>query len=259
MKQTSATGQNESSSSSGNLGAKAIISAQLGSASQLGSSSQDGSERTYDPLWLNARKFLDHVTQSNLLETDLKTARLGRFVLVTGRLQIVDIGLIRGAYELSTFKALVRGGESEPLVGGGRHQNRKSGHSRSSAKEPSAIDFAFEMLGILPHTVQAVISDGDCSTWSTLKPDWMAISSTDLVLKHSLEIPGLWSMVGILDALPESSLPQAPDDVTPIIAERGFGVGLLSLIAPITRQFLGRQAPNYGMTPLLIFRDIEPS
>lgn len=259
LKQTSVSGENEASSTSGNLGAKAILNAQLSSSAQTGTSSQDGAERTYDPLWINARAFLEHLTQNGLVESDIGIARLGRFVRVTGNLQIVDIGLIRGAYELDTFKALVGAGDGEPLTQNRQHQNRRSRNPKASAKEPSTIDFAFEMLGILPHTIQAVISSDGRSVWSTLKPDCMAIGASDLVLKHSLEIPGDWSMVGILDALPESSLPQAPDDIVPVIAVRGFGVGLLSLIAPITRQFLGRQAANYGMTPLLIYRDVAPA
>lgn len=256
LKHSSASGRNEEASSTGNLGAKAILTAQLSSAKQTGSFTQDEAERTYDPLWLNARTFLDYLVQNDLIESDLDSAPLGKFVRVTGSLQIVDIGLIRGAYELSTFKALVRAGESDAPADS-RHKNRRSSHIKSASKEPSSIDFAFEMLGILPHTVQAIITDKNKSIWSTLKHDCMAISSSDLVLKHSLEIPGEWSMVGILDALPECQLPQAPDDILPMIAERGFGVGFLSLLAPLTRRFLGRQADNYGMTPLLVFRDIE--
>ncbi|QDH74666.1 hypothetical protein [Brevundimonas sp. M20] len=253
LKQTSGSGQTETRSSSGGLGAKAIVNAELRSSLQTGDSSQAGAERTYDPLWTNARLFLDHIVEHGLIETSLSSARLGRFVLAKGNLQIVDIGLARGAYELDTFKSLVRGGNGATSQVKLKHQNRRSQHSEVS----STIDFAFEMLGILPHTIQAVVSSGGRSVWSTLKSDCMAISSSDLVLKHSLDIPGQWSMVGILDALPEDNLPEAPSDIVPVMAEHGFGVGLLSLLAPITRQFLGRQASHYGMTPLLIFRDVE--
>src|SRR4051812_32560439 len=47
---------------------------------------RDSAEYTYDPLWRNARTLLDCLEERGLIERDLPKARIGRFVLVTGRL-----------------------------------------------------------------------------------------------------------------------------------------------------------------------------
>jgi hypothetical protein len=44
----------------------------------------DAAERTYDPLWTNARRFLNFLTDREMIMRDLSKARIGQFVLASG-------------------------------------------------------------------------------------------------------------------------------------------------------------------------------
>jgi hypothetical protein len=82
----------------------------------------------------------------------------------------------------------------------------------------------------------------------------MTNEPTDIVLKHGNRIPGEWAILGVLDALPDhqGSEPEDPDfGVVEEMAAKMVGV-----VAPVTRTVLGRPSSHFGVTPLLIFREI---
>lgn len=214
---------------------------------------REGAERTFDPLWTNARAFLDLLAQRELVQRDVTTARMGQFVLARGRLTVLDNTLLAGAWKLDTIKeAMLSGAEEDAELTGNRQQRRAASKGGKPKKEASPIEMALELLTILPHAVQARIT-GDETVWCSLKLDGLVTSPSDLILKHGVEIPGEWAMLGILDAMPD---PLDQSDPDPNDMTHGIAAMLITLLAPPTRTLLGRPGYAYGMTPLLIFREV---
>lgn len=234
-----------SDQSSGNLSVNVgVAKGQIGDQGAISAGSQQSAETTYDPLWANARAFLDYLTQRNLLEDDLYGARIGQFVLFKGALSVIDTGVMKKAYNLPFFRRAV-----------GINDAAAKGKPGVKAAPANDLEFAFEMLGILPHQAQASIASPSASVWASLKDESLAISTADLLLKHGVTIPGEWAIVGILDAQPDIVTdlenPEFGSDAAGAIAL------LMRVIAPIARRILGRPEDAFGVTPLLIFRQVE--
>ena len=118
------------------------------------------------------------------------------------------------------------------------------------------------MLATLPHAVQAAITERggpqDRVTWCSLRDENLIVPGSDLLLKHGVRIAGEWSMLGILDALPDAAVAGSPELAQMLSA---FSLGSLGAVigpmAPAIRTMLGRPTDAYGMTPLLIFREVS--
>lgn len=220
-----------------------IVSGQVGARTTVGDSVQNGAEKTYDPLWTNARAFLDYLAAKSMIQRDVYAATIGQFVLITGSLSIIDIAMLKEGWKLPTFRHAAGIAPSAP----------RSGKARSTSPEPNPIEFAFEMLGILPHSVQALVTSPNASVWSIVRSDCLATSSGDLLLKHGLKIPGDWSILGILDAQPDL----IDSDGEPEFSPDGdqMAAQMMAMFAPLTRKLLGRPQDSFGITPLLIFRE----
>ena len=80
----------------------------------------------------------------------------------------------------------------------------------------------------------------------------MTTAADDLLLKHGVAVRGEWSLLGILDATPDSEVTAEGQS----LGSESNVATLLRALAPIARQMLGRPPGHYGVTPLLIFREI---
>lgn len=216
-----------------------ILSGQRGDQSATVEGTQHGSERTYDPLWSNARAFLDYLEHGDMIQRDVYAARIGQFVLFTGELKIADIAMLKGAWTLPTFRQAAGIGPTP---------------SRPHKGPPNNVEFAFEMLGILPHSIQASVTSASASAWATLQEDCLATTPGNLLLKHGLVISGEWSMLGIVDAQPDLVL---NDQETDFEGGVQMAAKLMELFAPIARNLLGRPTDAFGITPLMIFREVN--
>jgi hypothetical protein len=126
--------------------------------------------------------------------------------------------------------------------------------NKTSGGMPNEVDFALDMLKVLPHSIQASVGPNWCRAWCTLLAEGLSTSTNDLMLKHGASIPGDWTVLGVLDSLPRVSPENAPaPDFTDM---EEIGVKLMDTFVLSTRNMLGRPAGAYGLTPLLIFREI---
>jgi hypothetical protein len=218
-------------------------------------SAQEGSERTYDPIWTNALSLLDLLEQRGMTRRGARDAHFGEVVLVQGTLHVLDITMLKGAWELPSVRAMILSGvENEPVGDqSNRHQRRSSPRQPPKNAAPDPISLALDLLGLLPHSVQARIESLDEVVWASLKKEGLVTPSTDLTLNHGVQIPGKWAMIGVLDARPDvlNTEVDAASQLT-----NGVAATMLSALAPATRLTLGRPAHAFGMTPLLIFRQI---
>ncbi|UTW52048.1 hypothetical protein KFF05_01240 [bacterium SCSIO 12827] len=219
-------------------------------------SGSESSERVYDPLWTNARTLLDYLAEYNLIKRNIEEARIGQFVLATGELEVKNLSMLRAAWQDETIKKLLDQGQHEDISSLSRQQRRAV--ERKGAKSsvvPTDNDVALAFMKILPHAVQAHIQGDTLSAWCNLLEDGLVVSADELLLKHGIRVSGTWHVLGILDAFPGS----IETDLNPSfeLTEGGVLGALLTVIAPVARLLLGRPPNSYGITPLLIFREVS--
>lgn len=187
--------------------------------------------RTYIPLWQNSLAFLDYLNDHQLINTDISHACIGQFVLVTGELFLLDIGFLKKLTREKTIK----------------HSIIKGIMSHSSKTEAEMI---MEVLNILPDSIQARLRGQNFSTWSTLKSEGINISTDDLLLKHGSLLEGRWYILGILDAYHD----RQNSKETSFLPSLQNG---LTEFSKLIRPEFGRPNDYFGITPLLIFREVS--
>lgn len=224
------------------------------------SGATEASERFYDPLWTNARTLLDYLQEHKLINYDINKTKLGQFVLVKGRVMLLDLGLMRGAWEKPTFQKLLKAHmEPNPQPIQNRRE-RRAQISRDTSKSSTEADAVLDLLAILPHTLQIILLSDDGPLWSTLDEEAVVGRSTDLILKHGVLIGGDWHMLGILDAYPyDANI--FNDEIKPVLAslaETAIGQ-MIANLAPALQPMMGRPPRAWGITPLLVFRDVAKS
>lgn len=220
---------------SGKLSLPALAQGQLSKDVSVADELREATERTYDPLWTNARALLDYLSEQDLLQRDIWEARIGQFVLASGTLVILDLAMLKNAWDKPVIK-------------------------RKIQQQEENAQFLLELLSIMPHSLQASRFGENFGVWCSLPEESLVGQSSDLVLKHGALVPGNWSMLGIVDATPDPKPGEGEgenmDDV--VAREAGSMVGTFAAqLAPMTRDLLGRPRTSFGITPLLIFRQVS--
>lgn len=223
-------------------------------------------ERIYDPLWTNACTLLDFLEERSMLQHDLTSARIDQFVLITGSLNILDLPMVKDIWEVPILRKMILSTATPPALPPGATSAQRAAHKQQAELAKNGYEAVIQVLKFLPHAVHAWLQTRDGNyAWSSLRDDALIVSTADLLLKHGASISGTWSMLGVLDALPEAKpgenftpnvLPDPAAALNPMLAENPMSQ-ILVLLSPIVRQ-LGRPNQAYGLTPLLIFREIHP-
>jgi hypothetical protein len=204
------------------------------------------SSRVYDPLWTNALSFLDYVSEAGLLNTSASNAGMGQLVLIRGGLWIVDTSLLQSMVATPIFKKMV--------LGSNQGQNRSKAARQNS--QPTEMELGIAMMELMPHLIQARISSDGSTYWASLLPDGLTTPPGDLFLKHGLRPAGEWAMVGVLDAVPDQEVEELNVESLMASIELGAYLGGLYPIASGARPMVGRPSHAFGVTPLLIFREV---
>jgi hypothetical protein len=220
-----------------------------------GQRSRRQSHMRFPCKWVNALSFLDQIENRALLSRDIKVAGFGDLILIKGPLLIRDLGALEKIWSLPSIRKIAEAG-SEDTQSGNRQQRRQSekANNKSGPKNNTTeLDLFFELVKILPHPAQMQIG-ADPTAWAVLDGAGLVAAASDFVLKYGGAIPGEWCAVGILDAVPDSVSAS-------LKKQHGSGLDeivsvLLSQLEPVVRQLLGRPAGAFGITPLLVFREI---
>lgn len=228
--------------------------------------SQSGSEvqaRVYDPLWTNALALLDYLDERQLIQRDLTAGHLGQFVIASGELSILNAGLLPKVWETSGVRdaAVLQAIENARIQWNANPQNAALRASDRAKAEKAALKVAaanaqggLDILPLFPHSAQCTIKGTNFSVWSTLSADGMVGTVADLSLKHGTEIPGEWHLLGVLDALPNPIPADIPIANTGVPAHLG---ALIKNFSNLGRTLLGRAPEAFGVTPLLLFREVS--
>ena len=230
--ESTAAGTTDKSVVTGRAGLPAVGSVGGSGETTASESVTEALTKTYDPLWANALALLDHLSQHGLIRRDVTQASIGQFVLAQGELDIVNLGTLHAAWAENPIRKLITSGVR--------------------GKEPRAqMEAGFSFIRMLPHSIQAVLR-GEIAVWCCLQSGGMTTPVDDLLLKHGVAVHGRWSLLGILDAVPDSGV--LADD--PPVGPEDSMATLMRALAPLARQVLGRPPSHYGVTPLLILREI---
>jgi len=223
----------------------------------------EASERIYDPLWSNALTLLDYLGEANLINRDLTTASLGQFVIASGALSVLNAGMLVKLWESPDVRATAIRNATQTAKAQFAINPQNAllkGQARQTA-EKALIDQADanakEVLALLPqlqHAAQCTVTGANFSVWSSLLAEGMITSAADLSMKHGADIPGTWHLLGILDAQPNPIPPQIP--ILPNTPPQHMG-NLIRNFANVGRRILGRSEAAFGMTALLLFREIS--
>ena len=222
----------------------------------------EAEERVYDPLWANARALLDYLTEREMIVRELSQARIGQVVLVTGSLVILDLQLLKGAWESKEVKKLINGGAITPHEGN-RHQRRAARADNVPAAPSGQVEQVIDILKLLPHVMQARMRSGTSIAWCNLREESLVPSAGDLTLKHGVAIAGDWHLLGIVDALPDNFNVNTQSALEAVGLDPALAhlpaVALANIVlalSGITRTMLGRPDNAFGVTPILIFRTV---
>jgi len=198
---------------------------------QPGDTGTQTGSRTYDPFWTNALTFLDFVREEGLVKSNPSKAVIGQFVELTGSPWLIDMKLLQRVMETDTLQTLLL---ALPNL----------------QDEPLGAALALAIIPLLELGVQVTIASGGHTLWGTLLPSALSATPGDIMLKHGAGVSGAWTVLGILDA--------RPDDPSTALTSPTFE-GLPQMMVGLTqmRPVIGRPAHAYGITPLLIFREVS--
>lgn len=230
-----------------------------GGASEAGRQSRT---TKVDPSWLVPLLFLD--ASKDDIRRDITEASIGSLVHVSGKLVVTDLGFLKEMWKSAAIRRQIIKAAAESQVEvepANRHERRALKKPKQDNTEQEAL---FEILPLLPHSPQFNIVTDDFAVWGTIDPQHMVGTVGDLVLKHGSKVPGSWSVVGILDAVPfEQRDDEDYDDILSFFERLRIGMMTENVwkaaieMAQPARQALGRPFLSYGVTPLVIFREIE--
>lgn len=212
-----------------------------------GETGSEESELVFDPLWTNALTFLDYLDDRDIIAPDIVSAGIGRFVLFTGALMVLDTAFQQRLYQLPAVRK-----QTYPQWG----INPQTGKKFTREE----IDLEYDVLRELaPHVQAHVTNDLGHKVWGTLRPDNLVTPPNELMLKHGSVVDGEWAVLGIKDAEPiddvqlareEADRMKAPLDDLYKFTSQSIELNLRA------RFWLGRPHYCYGITPLAIFREI---
>jgi len=222
----------------------------------------EGQERVYDPLWTNALTLLDYLDERGLIHRDVITGRVGQFVIASGKLSILNMGMLPKIWESGAIRdmAVRQWVETAKIQWAANPVNAALRGSERNRLENACVKAATEgakagmdVIPSLPHSAQCTITGTNFSVWSSLTGEGMVGTVADLSLKHGTEIPGEWHLLGVLDALPSPITEQTT------IANTGtpqhFG-SIIKNFSNLGRTLLGRAPEAFGVTALLLFRQV---
>lgn len=229
-----------------------------------GQSGTEGLARGYDPLWTNALSLLDYLDERGLIHRDITKARLGQFVIASGELTVLNPEMLQKMWDASgtigkiAVATAVKNAQdkwrADPANQALKGTARAAAEKKHLATAEQTARGGFEALRHFPYPPQCTIKGTDFSVWSSLSANGLVGTVGDLSLKHGTEIPGTWHLLGILDALPN---PIPAQVVIPISdTPRHLGDAIKN-VSNLSRTLLGRGADAFGMTSLLLFRQVS--
>jgi hypothetical protein len=204
--------------------------------------------RTFDPLWINSRRLIDHFRK----KVPGSTISVGQARILSGTLL---------AYDHSTLNSFLKSPATEALIASGMPDDDSMEGRSTKAKGDIKNKLAAvlrEMLQNLGLGVGFVLVTEEAHFWFTVKKQYLSLYDLDVPLKFPIHISGLWSVLGVVDAVPNDHI----EGLQEVLAKNIEGLlppmvlNMTQLIGTVAAQF-GRPIQAHGLSPLIVFREVR--
>ncbi|MGP1571861.1 MAG: DUF6414 family protein [Moraxella sp.] len=231
------------------VGIPTVTGGKIGSQNTADTSS----EQQYDTKAIMPRDIIDRLDELGFIGRDLVADNLGRLILLKGHLSVVDVDM---------FKQLIQPALNF-YINDLNHQIKASSGPVKQALQSELADIKrikndmIELIKGVPFAIQGRFlsktktnQEDYHNVWMTLNRDELIGDTNDLNFKHGLFVSGEWYLLGVLDALPY-------DDFSYQYNSNQFN-GMIEHIITSLKEAAGRPKESFGITPIAIFRNIEP-
>nr|WP_315596112.1 hypothetical protein [uncultured Cupriavidus sp.] len=199
-------------------------------------------EQTFDNSWALPVDVLDVLQEQGYIQRDLRAAQVGSLVLVSGAPQLIDIKFMQDIWD----PAITHLTSQEKVTHKNKHQ---------IVEVRSQLKNIGDLLRVMPPYPQMTLVDIDGNqVWACLKQEHLLISSSALALAHGSFVRETWHVLAAVDALPDEQVEHA---TTPPPQQSQLMAAAAEIIGQM-RDLMGRSSTAYAVTPVLIFRAINP-
>lgn len=263
----------------------AVLSALLKAGTKMSGEKSAGTtdSETYDPYWKEIGNFIDESANWYADEHPLDVSQLRH---VIGKVMLMDVTIVKDVLADPIWNSMEAEDVKEALKAFRPQIENLIKNDMFDGVIPlvngKKIDFADIFLrtiwkvvvsGIrkLPFSMVGVLIEEGTGRWFyfTVSKEYLLHGYADLTLKHGAQIPGLWSVLGVIDAVPSEetyvnidiknrhpSLVKVDKDGK----DEDFAPSLISGMEGFynfVRQFAGRPQTFYAISPLVIYRNLE--
>lgn len=188
----------------------------------------EGIEHSFDTSWSIPVEVLAELSNRGRVGSDLKNPKLGNVVLQEAFLRIIDYSTMKDLWEPAIT-----------IMGGGERN------------APGMKEF-LALMKHLPNTMHAHFLASEELLWASLNPQYLTVPNADIVLKYGGHVSGSWKVLFMVDAFPD-------DGREPTSWAAGEATEAILRAIHALRSQIGRPNGWFGITPLLIFREILAS
>lgn len=220
-----------------NIGAPPIAGAKLSYVDTI----TNVGERSYDPMPSMPSDIINRLDELGFIGRELSCDNLGNLVLLSGKLGISDIGLLK---DLSDVILRISADEKASL------ETNPNKRKKIYDQEIKANKNIFEILKHIPYSLEARLVMGGDEIWMTLNRDEIIGKAYELNFKHGDFLSGDYYVLGVLDATPN-------DNYQNNLHQNDLKIAM-SVMTKALKDLMGRPNDCYGITPIAIFRIIRP-
>jgi hypothetical protein len=226
----------------------------LKAESKSSAAGHEGIEHMFDATWSIPIEVLAELQRRQMVSTPDSLGKsmaeghlIGALFLADCHMRIIDYASMKDIWE--------------PAVG--LFDSARRSRSATPTDTATVLDNLLEQFGnnmgdlvkllkALSHSIHAhLLNEHIGFMWSSLHPASLTIPVHDLTLKFGGSVPGVWKVLFVYDALPDSG---EPPDVS-VWSGGDTSNGVLATMH-IFRGMVGRPARWSGITPLMIYRGI---
>lgn len=201
----------------------------------------DSSASRIDPHDLVLKDVLSRLSELGMICHDPAGAAPGNFLLLKGRVGIVDFSLCQGL--LSLLPDILGIAEEGPSP-------RNKQRARADRNERKLATLLQKISALVPWSVTVLLQNDDVTAWGAISKEALRADPGHIMLKSGPVLAGQWYMLAIVDVAPN-------DEAGTITGLSEFAQGLLDGLASI-RVAVGKPDHCIGVTPLLVFRELLP-
>lgn len=205
----------------------------------------NAAEHMYDGIPTMPREMINQLDELGFIYKELVPENLGSLVLLHGYLNITDIEVMKGVID-PTISFMMNA-----------MPNKTSVHKAKKKELETTIEPMVAFMKNIPFALSCNLfvpskEDDFKQVWMSLSREDMSSVIHDINFKHGEKLAGMWYVLGVLDAIPNSM-----DKTNFMLPENGDMAQFKKSMSEMMKMF-GRDDEDYGMTPIAIFRVLKP-